>query len=553
MIDIYILGGLFNIEKKMTIKINNENKTVQKNSLDLSNEKYAVQTSSNELTIASLLVRMDKLEREMRINSNSNLASSAASLELGHKEVQLKKILLRLCHVDNFKKVVETENIAGKLLWLLIFLGALGGTVWIVILSIQSYLKYDVITKIEKIDERPAKFPAVTICNANPFTSLHAQDLIEKFINETYGFNYFYSTDRSIQDIFSMAYSAGELALLHVVTADEYKSYENKSKLAKKYLNGDCTFSRKPCVANLSWLWSFDFGNCFQFNADTNSTDESAKIQKVGRAGKEEGFQIQLGPMKSENKRYPLYTSGGVYLFVHDPAFGPTYSQGISVQEGQNMYVAVSRTITRKQPRPYSDCVDLASSKSDLYKYIRFTLKQAYRQQDCLDLCFQKKVIAKCKCYHPKYPMVVANTPACRNLPQLYCSYAQITQMNSSVIEDDCAKNECPLECETVTYDTEVSSLTYTDETFYEFYLRFYPQGYTYAEFRKNFLVLNVYLTSTEYTLITQAPKMAPVDLFANIGGSMGIFMGLSVYHLVEVLEILFVCVLASFRMRRSN
>jgi hypothetical protein len=44
---------------------------------------------------------------------------------------------------------------------------------------IIDYLEYDVVTSIVKGYEIPSAFPAITICNSNPFTSREAQKLYE--------------------------------------------------------------------------------------------------------------------------------------------------------------------------------------------------------------------------------------------------------------------------------------------------------------------------------------------------------------------------------------
>ena len=41
--------------------------------------------------------------------------------------------------------------------------------------------------KIEIINEKPTEFPAITICNSNPFTTKGAQDLISNIAVSNYG------------------------------------------------------------------------------------------------------------------------------------------------------------------------------------------------------------------------------------------------------------------------------------------------------------------------------------------------------------------------------
>jgi len=48
-----------------------------------------------------------------------------------------------------------------------------------------------------------------------------------------------------------------------------------------------------------------------------------------------------------------------------------------------------------------------------------------------------------------------------------------------------------------------------------------------------------VYLKAMKYTEISQTAKTSVIDLILNLGGALGIFLGISVFSLVEVVEVL--------------
>jgi len=60
----------------------------------------------------------------------------------------------------------------------------------------------------------------------------------------------------------------------------------------------------------------------------------------------------------------------------------------------------------------------------------------------------------------------------------------------------------------------------------------------TYKEFKQSAYALGVFYSSMQYTKITQTPRMVLFDLFSNIGGALGVFVGMSVFHLIELAEI---------------
>ena len=58
----------------------------------------------------------------------------------------------------------------------------------------------------------------------------------------------------------------------------------------------------------------------------------------------------------------------------------------------------------------------------------------------------------------------------------------------------------------------------------------------------------DIYLENPEYTKIIQAPKLTPYDLLAQIGGSLGMFLSLSIFTFVELAELTFLCLYALLR-----
>jgi hypothetical protein len=76
------------------------------------------------------------------------------------------------------------------------------------------------------------------------------------------------------------------------------------------------------------------------------------------------------------------------------------------------------------------------------------------------------------------------------------------------------------------------------------------PPDMSLSEYRETHLVLNVYFASQEYTEIRETPKMSPFDLISNLGGVLGIFLGLSIFTLAEVMEILILMISLFFRKR---
>ena len=63
--------------------------------------------------------------------------------------------------------ILRSDKIFFKIFRTIFLLVCSSFCIYSIVKSIQSYLDWEVVTKIEVIDEMPTKFPAVTICNLN--------------------------------------------------------------------------------------------------------------------------------------------------------------------------------------------------------------------------------------------------------------------------------------------------------------------------------------------------------------------------------------------------
>jgi hypothetical protein len=67
----------------------------------------------------------------------------------------------------------------------------------------------------------------------------------------------------------------------------------------------------------------------------------------------------------------------------------------------------------------------------------------------------------------------------------------------------------------------------------------FLASNLTLEKALKSFLVLNIYYDSLSYTRITESPQMDFIALLGSVGGNMGLFLGVSVFSLFEIVEVL--------------
>jgi hypothetical protein len=394
-------------------------------------------------------------------------------------------------------------------------LGSTGATFYLIARSLMDYLKYEVTSQIKLIDEIPTKFPTVTFCDNNPFTSI-AQDFLQNI-----------SLLYKIQD--QSPYL--DLTLI----------FNKERILLKPPIEIWCAFKARDCSEALKWYWSHEYGNCFQFNTGFNNKGDRIVLEEVNREGKDFGVTLAWFPVINLNK---FVTTGarGLVVFVHNSSFKP--NEGVFIEAGKMTYILVKRKIKQKYPTPYSDCIDLNTYKSDLFDYIKQSNK-TYRRKDCVELCIQKKIIDECKCYFTGYDDMKTHARPCLSLDDLGC----LEESYDNFTLETCQRNSCPLECDFTLYDLTLSSIEYPDEITFEkyfntqdtrdWYLEKFNLNMSYNLVKSNYASVTVYYPSLQYEQISELPKTQIIDLFTQIGGALGMFVSFSIFTLFEFMEII--------------
>ena len=81
--------------------------------------------------------------------------------------------------VNGYVKIFEYENVFIKVIWFLVLLGSLFITGYVLSWSVLAYLDYGVSSQIGLVYELPTEFPAVTLCDSNPFISKQSFNLMD--------------------------------------------------------------------------------------------------------------------------------------------------------------------------------------------------------------------------------------------------------------------------------------------------------------------------------------------------------------------------------------
>ena len=328
------------------------------------------------------------------------------------------------------------------------------------------------------------------------------------------------------------------------MTSDPAYGDENRTKLGLEMSDFPvCKYNNSDCLSDLHWYWSYDFGNCFQFNVGLNSTNQEIDLRDSSQEGPTNGLQLEIWPLVLNNTWTSFQYDFGIVVFVHNSSFRPTISDAVMIKPGEVSYINIKRTYISNVQSPYTECIDLTSYRSDLFDFIvNSSLYSTYRQKDCFDLCKQQSIIKNCGCYHTGFcnPSHNLNVRPCLNLTDYDCYTSRFYAFDPV----DCASKSCPLECESVQYELMLSNHIYPHYSYYPVSNETFSAT-SYEAWRTQFLKLYVYYNTLSYTQISVVPAMSSVDLITNIGGTLSLIVSMSLFSFIEMFEVLFLIVYA--------
>jgi len=231
-------------------------------------------------------------------------------------------------------------------------------------------------------------------------------------------------------------------------------------------------------------LVEWEASDCIKFNHFTNKSD--SKLFASESLNDYLSFQIDL------NVNFSF-----VYVFLsdnYDNNFDWSQYATTSYNVEGDYQIAYKKEVEYKLGDPYNPCQNI----SDL----------TYRQSNCLVQCKNENFERYYNCTLRKF----YSTPG--------YSFCNLKVSLSSEFDSVC-KKKCPKECTTIKFNTLVSSPNMKPNYFE----------------RLIFLVWPLELNHIE---ISQTPKMSGYSLLNEIGGALGLFVGITCLSLLEFLEFFF-------------
>ncbi|PAA93234.1 hypothetical protein BOX15_Mlig004814g2, partial [Macrostomum lignano] len=326
----------------------------------------------------------------------------------------------------------------------------------------------------------------------------------------------------------------------------------------------DCSMGTSYCsVSNFTRFLHPMYGNCYTFNAAvTNSSRVSVKQQ-----GPLFGLTLTLYIDQSDYVSTVAQSAGAVVV-LHEPTTQPFPEEsGIRVSPGRETYIGMKQTYKKLLGSPYSDncAIDYktANKKYNMYRSLdEWALPNVnYTKMVCLKTCIQRKTESRCNCSSPKLPPSnITRTPA---LP--ICKYSYNSTSKSVSQEAEClhavqesefetCRSGCQSQCEEMQYDASISmaawpSMGYESDAFHQVMMynpivRTQMDGHKTDDSKADFISQNmvkliVFFADPETRTEISTKGYEITDLLSDMGGQVGLWLGLSVLTLFELIEML--------------
>ena len=413
-----------------------------------------------------------------------------------------------------------------QILWGLLFIGSFIGCIVTFGYSFRQYAEKPAASTIKVITEAEngLDFPAVTICNLNIYENPNYSAVLSY---ETYALiQYLFHTD----DIFNEYNITRECEDL-LEDGMEYYGKESlyDMLLPKDYSSNliyDCTFRHDALSEGISCKDQFypiltPGGICYTFNGIRSEMT----VPIIKSIGIRYGLKLVLN---IEQETHPTFDGRtGVKVIIHERDDIPRPNlYGISVPPGQNIDIGVMRSF-------FIDRTDQDKCNNDIEGNFPFLPNIVYSQFACRKNELYKRLSEQRNCgclpipYRPESGPY-ANIPNC-TLGNLCCLLKEFTASD--------VNSTCQLPC------------TYSVYEYRDSYSNF-PNGRALTEIantmnmsktavKENFLSVNVFFEALQTTESITQYTYGVVDLLGDLGGNMGLFLGISIISIMEVIMLI--------------
>lgn len=423
----------------------------------------------------------------------------------------LKRLFKRDC--TRFKRYIEATTAHGvvhifigksyirRVLWLIIVLASASGCLYNCVDRIRFLAGAPTATAITLDRRQEINFPAVTICNLNMLRRDYLEelgliDIVQQIlISAEEGLDTCNQSLSRVSNLSNITYK--ELFI-------EGKDALESLIIGCNYLGKNCSADYATFVPTLTRL-----GICYVFN----SGFDGREVLTTTGTGARLGLRLLINISHSQYAATPNLDAG-VKVAIHRQSEPPEPDdQGIGVPTGTNAFINIRQL-------NIVDDTGASCNPKDQVSELNFLRQEFnYSAAACANDCFYTQIAHACNCVisdeyvADKQPY--QSFPLCR-VEDMCCVLAQQTTAVSC---------PCLPSCNSTFYQLTTSYSTFPAQ--------FFATG-DLANAGNDLLTTNIFYESLSITEQVTSSSYNVVSLLSDIGGQLGLFLGMSVISLME-------------------
>ncbi|XP_033108980.1 acid-sensing ion channel 5-like [Anneissia japonica] len=410
------------------------------------------------------------------------------------------------------QRLTEKRHCSYKVFWVIIIAVAVVFCGTAVVERIIVYFQFNVNTEIRIEYPDNLTFPAVTICNFNRYRLSKISKTEAEYFGCVIilGIEDYYYYEEYTQRI-------EECEALLSKTSFNVSEFTEKAgfDLDAKTL-WSCKFRGKTCDAKNFTSVITDYGRCWTFNGASGSS------LKQFQPGPNNGLQLMINVAQDEYTEtigLGANLEAGLKFLIHPQDTPPLVStRGSAIGTGQHAFADVYLNEYDNLEEPWGQCK--RGQQLEYYK--------TYSYESCVMECRFEHFVERCGCKPERY-----EGPARICEPtETSCIAKELDAINNNKV-----LCECYLDCKDISYDTKLSYANIPSYSISNDTQEVYNKS---AEFVKdNIVMLDVYYTEITKQVFKQTKAMTFSALLSDIGGQLGLFVGVSFITVVEITEYL--------------
>ena len=427
--------------------------------------------------------------------------------------------------------VFRTKYKSIKIIWIILFLAALGISIYFLYNTINEYLQYNVTTVVRIVNVEEMDLPVITFCDKNFVNNQNGLDYYVSILNQIG-----YAVD--LEGLTNYIDFTGRYLVTYWPSVFFYqipiKERINYSKTLNEILY-HAFFDRFINPEEFNWIFHPYLGNCYQLN-----TDSQFKAEVINFNVLQMSFNLKLPPIV-ENYGY----GNGLIVFFEDKKsniYRLNQQDSYVFKSGFQTSLRITKSVFNRYPKPYSDC-DFIEDDDGNFEYPSSfdrkyydQIKQAgyqYSQSMCISFCQLDKIGNNCTFRASSLNAPNNMNNFCPDIklnfvdsPDLLDKYLLSYYYNKET-DNEC-KNKCPLECKTEKYEISFENTEENEPN--------------------HFLELFINFNSFSYLNYEESPSISVYGLVSNVGGAIGLLLGMSLLSIFEVLEMVILSIVITIQ-----